>query len=65
MTPKEVLKALRSSGKRQPEIVQELKLKGVETTQATISRIESGEIKNPNYDLGKAITSLMESDTAA
>lgn len=55
MTPREALERMAGSGLKQPEILKLISGQGVSTTQATISRIASGFVKNPNYELGQAI----------
>ena len=60
MSPQNALTRLISSGLTQPQIVVLLEELGTKTTQETISRIHSGVIKNPSFELGSAIVSLAE-----
>lgn len=55
MTPGQALVELGNSGLTQPEIIDLIQGEGVRTTQATISRIASGSVKNPSFELGAAI----------
>ncbi len=58
MNPRHVVNELQRSGLTQGQIVARLKGMGVLTTQATISRIGSGEITNPRFELGGALIEI-------
>lgn len=64
-TPQSAVQALRSQGMLQGQIVSALAAVGVTTTQETVSRIGSGAIKRPSFDLGSALIHLAESNSKA
>lgn len=64
-TPQLAVKALQSRGVSQRQIAAELRAAGVVTTQETISRIGSGSIKRPSFELGAALISLANESQVA
>ena len=54
LTPEDLVRQLVRSGWRQIEIARR-----VEVTQATISRIQNGRLKRPNYLVMEALRSLV------
>lgn len=60
MSPKKAVQELLKLGCSQTEIATLLAESGVKTTQETISRIGTGTIKNPNFELGSALVRLIE-----
>lgn len=64
MTPREAINKLVEAGHAQPAIVSMLKEEAdVTTTQATISRIMTGEVENPMFELGQALVALCAAKT--
>lgn len=60
MTPREAATKLIEAHYDQPAIVALLDEAGVKVTQPTVSRIASGEIKNPGFEIGSALIALCE-----
>lgn len=59
MTPREAINKLVEAGYPQPVIVSLLEKESkVVTTQPTISRIQSGAVENPMFELGQALVAL-------
>jgi len=65
MTPQEAVLELTEIGLKQPQIVSALDTKGVKTTQETISRIGTGVIKRPSFEVGAALVQLAKEQSVA
>jgi hypothetical protein len=60
ITPRDALSELSEFGFTQSQIVTQVAKLGAATTQETISRIGTGIISSPRYDLGSAIVLLLD-----
>jgi hypothetical protein len=60
ITPQKAILELNGLGLSQSQIVEGVIKFGASTTQETISRVGSGAIRSPNYELGSAIVSLLD-----